>query len=85
MSQHDDERSDEDLLGNSEDPDESDVDDSPAEVACPSCQQMISEEAERCPHCGSYVVAGAAPRRFPWWVVVGVVLLIAAILAYVLR
>ena len=65
-----------------EDPDESDQDDSdePALVPCPYCRQEISEDAERCPHCGSYVSVEDAPRPRPWFVV-GVVVLVAVVIA----
>ena len=66
-------------------PDESDQSDEPAEVPCPYCKREMSEEAERCPHCGCYILAHDAPRRLSWWWIVGVVLLVLLLLRYVLR
>src|SRR5262249_53014304 len=49
-------------------------------VPCPHCREEIYEQAERCPHCESYISAEDAPEgeepqaptRKPWWVYVGV-------------
>lgn len=40
----------------------SDDDDIPT-VPCPYCREEISEEAERCPHCGNYISAEDAPPQ----------------------
>ena len=71
-----------------EPPDESDMDDDdgddsdePEVVPCPYCGEEISEEAEVCPHCRSYISAeDAPPARKPWYVLLGTVALLAAIL-----
>jgi hypothetical protein len=31
----------------------------------------VYEEAERCPHCATYLSEEDAPARKPWWVIVG--------------
>jgi len=41
--------------------------DEPARVECPSCGAEISEEAQRCPHCGQYVVNTAENSSAGWW------------------
>jgi predicted nucleic acid-binding Zn ribbon protein len=58
------------------DPDESDQDysDDPEFVHCPYCRKLISEDAEMCPHCGSYVSQeDAPPASKPRWFLIGVV------------
>ena len=64
--------------GESEDPDESDQDDpgdDDAEtVPCPYCRKPVHEDAEICPHCGSFISAEDAPRRRPPWIWIGVAL-----------
>lgn len=59
------------------DPDEMDEHDEPDIVACPRCNKAISEEAERCHHCGYYVVHEESLNR-PGWTVFIVVLLVLA-------
>ena len=49
-------------------------------LPCPYCRREIFEDSVRCPHCGEYLSeedAPAGPR--PWWIVVGVLLCLAAI------
>ncbi len=47
--------------------------DSTATTPCPACGIEIYEDAERCPHCGEYVVHGHSPwsGRPLWWIVLG--------------
>lgn len=45
--------------------------DEAATVECPSCGEEIYEDAQRCPHCGSYVSQEDAPLRKPLWIVLG--------------
>ncbi len=64
-----------------EDPDVSDQDnedDSADTEACPHCGYPIYAQAERCPRCHSFVVMDVARRR-PTWIIIGVILAIAAI------
>ena len=69
-----------------EDPDESDMDeddgDDPALVPCPHCRAEISEDADVCPRCGSFITAEDPRRRLPWLILIGMVL--AALIAIVL-
>lgn len=55
----DDEAADADDADDRDLPDESDMDehDEPDIVPCPACRKPISEDAERCHHCGHYVSA----------------------------
>jgi hypothetical protein len=73
---------DEDDLDDSEYPDESgDEDDETA--PCPYCFRRIYEGAEQCPGCGRYLSREDAPRRHPWWVVLGVVLCLVVVLRWI--
>lgn len=79
-------------LDDSEDPDEpeaededEDEDDSDETVACAYCGESVYEEAERCPSCGTYRSREDAPRRHSWWLLLGVLLGVAAVLGWVLR
>jgi hypothetical protein len=71
-------------------PEDPDVDDAdwnpdPAEVPCPYCKREISEDAERCPHCGSYILHSGAPRPArPWWWV-ALISLVLLLLAWLIR
>jgi hypothetical protein len=69
-------------------PDESDMDsfDEPGLDTCPYCRKMISEDAERCHHCGNYISAADAPRRaLPWWFWIGVITAGVVALMWALR
>jgi hypothetical protein len=88
MPQHDefDELDDRD---DREDPDESDMDDAddPKLVPCRFCRKSISEDAERCHHCGSYILEEDQPRTFPTWVIISstiIVILISALVMWIL-
>jgi len=60
-----------------EGPDDADLERFGGETAtCPSCGAEMWDQAERCPSCGDYVVAG--PRGQPW---ARLIWIIAAILA----
>jgi hypothetical protein len=46
-------------------------------IPCPHCKRQIHEDAQRCPHCGNYISEeDAPPSRKPWWIIVGVVLIL---------
>ncbi len=49
---------------------DADDDEETSVVPCPSCGADVYEEADRCPHCGSFIDPTAAPRRDKpgWWV-----------------
>jgi len=70
------------------DPDESDQDysDDPEFVRCPYCRKLISEDAEMCLHCGSYISQEDAPPSKPRWFVIGVVVtLIVVAVVWVIK
>jgi uncharacterized paraquat-inducible protein A len=61
------------------DRDDSDEDE-PDTVTCPKCGRDVSELAEQCPRCGTYLSQEDSPRtNFPAWVIVTAVVLLAAI------
>ena len=72
---------DTDELREDEYPDEEDWDDDSVGIAaCPSCGEVIHEDAQQCPHCKDWVVVRVGPvkRGFGFWlrvVVVGLVVL----------
>jgi len=80
----DDDRDDTDWDDTEEWPDESDdeVDVRP----CPACGVEIYEEAERCPSCGEYVVwsNSAFTGKPKWWVILGLIGIVAVIAALTL-
>lgn len=66
---------------------ETDDDDVSYTVDCPECGAEVYEDAERCPACGSYIVLGATGSvwqgRPAWWIILGLLGVIAVILALV--
>ena len=73
---------DDDSLDENDDPADADVDESEHAEGdhCPYCRKLIYEQAEVCPHCGSYLSREDVPNRKPLWMVTVVVLCLAAIL-----
>ena len=60
--------------------DDDDADDEEPTIPCPYCKREIHEESQRCPHCGSYISEeDAAPAIKPWWIIIGVLLVLAVI------
>jgi hypothetical protein len=60
-----------------------DEDDEPT-VPCPYCRREIFEDSFRCPHCGQYLSEEDAPAgRKPWWIVVGMLLCLAALWVWI--
>src|SRR5947209_17436040 len=75
---------DEDDLDGSEWPNEEpDGDEENETVACPNCRRPVYEDAERCPSCGNYLSPEDAPRRYPWWFVVGFLLSMVVLLGWI--
>lgn len=74
-------------LDDSEYPDEPDdgFEDEDDTVPCPYCEQPIHEEAEHCLYCGHYLSREDAPRRYPWWFILGFLLSLVVVLGWVLR
>ena len=52
---------------------------------CPHCGASIYDDSERCPRCGHYLSREDAPRRKPWWVVLGVIVCLAMVSWWVLN
>ncbi len=70
-------------LDDDEFPDEDDVDDdSSVTVPCPECGAEIYEDALRCPVCGNYVShkSGVWSGRPGWWILLGLLGILAAML-----
>jgi hypothetical protein len=65
--------------------DELDDDEAPALMPCPHCLGTITEETQRCPHCGDYLSEDEIPRRPPWWIVMGVMACLLVVLRWVVR
>ena len=68
-------------MDDADDPD----DDASETVDCPWCRAPVYEGAERCPNCGRYLSGEDAPRRYPWWLIAGVVLCLLVILLFWIR
>ena len=81
---HDDE-DDADLDPEGPDPHEMDYSDEPDLAICPHCRKMIFEDAERCPHCGEYVLLSETPLNTRGWLVIAVIVaLLIAMLFWLL-
>jgi hypothetical protein len=64
---------DEDDWDDEDDVEETDLDlDDDETVPCPYCRRPVHEDAERCPHCETYISReDAPPARRPWWFILG--------------
>ncbi|MEA2735669.1 MAG: hypothetical protein QOE14_2120, partial [Humisphaera sp.] len=67
------------------DPSEMDSHDDPDLDVCPYCRKMISEEAERCPHCGQYITAEQPASWTFAYVALAVAVGIAVLLVFFMR
>ncbi len=74
-----------DELDDADYPDEPVDDEDDSTVSCPYCFRPVYEDAEQCPGCGKYLSREDAPRRHPWWVIVGVVLCLVVIYGWIVR
>ena len=62
-------------------------------VPCPACGADVYEEAQQCPECGQYIDAadyrsGSAyvwQDRPTWWIIAGIVGILAVILGFILQ
>lgn len=60
--------------------------DDPAEIPCNECKRPVSELADRCQHCGHYIIRRSAALAMPTWLVfTAIVLIVLLILGWVLR
>ncbi len=90
MKDIDDENDDDATTDDWEDPEPWDQDDinEPEEIPCPYCGKPVSELAELCPHCRSYISGEDSPgtRKPIWkWLVVGLLIAMLSGLIYFLR
>ena len=63
-----------------------DDDDESDTIECPECGADIYEDAERCPSCGRYIIHSSRSdylwtNRPAWWIVLGVLGILAMIVA----
>jgi hypothetical protein len=73
-----------DEIGDNEFPEEDDYDQEGSEtVPCPQCGTEVYEDAVQCPVCGTYLTQGgrAWTGRPAWWIVLGLLGILAVILA----
>lgn len=57
----------------------------PGTRPCPRCGAELHEDADLCPQCGDWIVQGpVSPRRLSWWLVLGIVLCLGAMLLWIL-
>jgi DNA-directed RNA polymerase subunit RPC12/RpoP len=77
-----DEEADEEGLDERELPDEADQDerddDDVETVPCPECGKPVYEEADVCPHCGSFILRDVRAGR-PRWVLATALILLGAL------
>jgi hypothetical protein len=66
-----------------DDEDVEEDDDEDDTVPCPHCLEPVYEDAERCPECGAYLSREDAPKRHPWWLVVGVIVCLVIVWRWV--
>ena len=81
---YDDDDRDDSLDREAPDPSDMDVDDADDDdgdtIPCPHCAKPVYEEADVCPHCGSFISRHDASHRRPWWVWAGALLALLAVL-----
>jgi len=59
-------------------------DDEETTTPCPYCRCPIHEDSYRCPHCGNYLSEEeTASSRKPWWIIVGVVLVLYVVYRWI--
>jgi hypothetical protein len=54
------------------------------QVPCPACGQPVSELADKCPHCGQWIVVRTGGGGIPAWILIAGLALILLIAALVL-
>ncbi len=68
-------------------PDEDDLDDGSTDTrVCPHCSADVYEDADQCPECGEYLMSDTRvwSSKSLWWIALGLLGVVAAILALVL-
>ena len=56
-----------------------------APLPCGNCLGTITEESQRCPHCGHYLTDEQPLRRAPVWILVGIAMCLAVILHWMIN
>ncbi len=51
---------------------------------CPFCGKAVYEKADVCPYCHNFISFEETHRRYPIWVMIGAVLAMLGVLAWVL-
>ena len=67
--------------GEPPDPDIDDDESSETEP-CPYCGKPVYEHADACPHCHKYTSRDDSPTRKPLWIIIGVIVTVAAMIWY---
>ncbi len=85
MSRHDPDDSDRDLPQAAD----LDSDDDLPEMMCPACGGGVTEDTQKCPHCGDWITAVEASEGTPlrsrrWVLIVAVLLMLLAMWRFVL-
>ncbi len=63
-----------------------DEEDDDGYIPCPYCGGTMLEAADYCPACERWITSEDTPaKRYPWWVVVIILVLIATIVLSVVR
>lgn len=68
-----------------EDPDQADIDPDESEATgdtepCPYCRKPVWDQADICPHCGTFVSFATVRRRKPLWLILTVAICILIVL-----
>jgi hypothetical protein len=58
-------------------------------VPCPYCQELLPQDAPRCPYCENYVSAEDTPPagsgRKPWWIIIGALLVFFIVYRWIVK
>lgn len=68
-------------------PQEDDVsgdDDETTMLVCPSCGELVYEEAEQCPSCGDWIMPRTRAGRLHWIWLIALVLALAGMMIFVI-
>ncbi|HUN82561.1 MAG TPA: hypothetical protein VMV81_13740 [Phycisphaerae bacterium] len=60
--------------------------DEPAEMICPSCRGIVSEETAKCPHCGDWItpVDPSSTGLARWIYLLAVIIMLLIVLRWVI-
>ena len=86
MPRHADEGDDEDYEADDWDDSEASEEDDDQTVPCPYCKKAIHEDAERCPHCESYISQeDAPPHGKPMWFIIGAIAALVVVYMWIVK